>query len=303
MPLLTRRHALIAAGKILCGAGLAALQSKVALASIDKHRVAAPDRAAAQTVLALGIIPIASVSAEFFNEMGIEPVMPANVVDSGNPVEPNLEVLKRLSVELIVTATIDADVRAVLARVAPVFPLEIYVGREGALDRAKAETVRLADVLGVPGAGKAVVDQVEAMIAAYARRVGEASSRRIFLVALAPDGRNMTVYGRNSIMYDVMSQFGIRNAWNGATNEFGFTNAGIEELSSAPDAAILHIDYGWPTDAALQRLSHSPFWINLPMVAAGRVYRIPRFEVFGSLPSAPQFAALFAQTLLRMQTT
>lgn len=53
--------------------------------------------------------------------MGAMPAMPGGIVSCGDPVEPNLEVLQRLDIGLIVTVTIASDIRAALRRVAPVF--------------------------------------------------------------------------------------------------------------------------------------------------------------------------------------
>jgi iron complex transport system substrate-binding protein len=285
-----------------------ATTSRVSLAAPPAHasasfpRIAAPDRAGAQTLLSLGVTPVASVSRDFFNMMGTTPAMPEGVIDCGDPIEPNLEVLQRLHVDLIVTVTISADIRAVLQRVAPVTGLEIYSGAIGALERAKTETLRLADMIGKRIEGVILVHDVNQLIEQQRDRIPR-EPRRVFLVALAGDGRNMTVYARNSIMYDVMQEMGIENAWKGSTNEFGFANAGVEELAAEPDASIMHIDYGFETDAALLRLAQSPFWTNLPMVRAGRLYRVPRFEVFGGLPLASQFARQIADCLMQERPT
>ncbi len=267
------------------------------------RRIATPDRAGAQTLLSLGITPIAGVSNDFFNGMGTTPEMPDGVIDTGEPYEPNLEVLQRLKIDLIIAGTIAADTREVLARVAPVFYLNIYTGQERALGRAESETIRLAKVLGIEEKGRAYIDNATSIFDREAQKLEGLPRRPVYIVGLASDGRNMTVYGRNSIMYDVMAILGVENAWTGPIGGAGFINAGVEELAANPSATVLHIDYGAATDAALSKLANSPFWTNLPMVQEGRVHRIPRFEVYGGLPLAVQFAPLLANTLLGEQHT
>ncbi|WP_162939737.1 ABC transporter substrate-binding protein [Neorhizobium sp. NCHU2750] len=272
-------------------------------AKTPPSRVATPDRAATQTVLSLGVLPAVTVAPQFYRGMGSTPQLPSGIPSCGDPTEPNLEVLQRYGVDLVVTGTIAADVQAVLRRVAPVFPLEIYTGQVAVLDRAKSETARLADFLRLSAQGRAAIDAVDDILTTEAARIAGLTWRPMFLVGLSPDGRNMTVYGRNSIMYDVMDHLGLENAWTGPTNAFGFASAGIEELAGRPDAELLHIEYGRMTDAALAKLASSPLWNSLPMVRAGRVFRIPRFEVFGALPAAPQFARLLTDTLLEASRT
>ncbi len=261
-------------------------------------RLAAPDSGAAQTLLALGIVPAVSVSREFFDAMGTSPPMPEGVVDCGDPSEPNLEVIARMNVDLIVTSTISSDIREVLSRVAPVQALDIYIGQPGAVGRAKKEALHLATELGATVVCTAYLEDFDKTIVALRSRLAAWPRRPVYLVGLAPDGRNMTVYGRNSLMWDIMDALGIENAWQGPTNIYGFANTGVERLADRPDAMIVSIDYGDLTTTAMQALGRSVFWINLPAVITGQVATIPRFEVFGTLPAAAQFAPLFADTLL-----
>ncbi len=261
-------------------------------------RLAAPDRGAAQTLLSLGLVPVVSVSREFFDAMGTKPTMPEGVVDCGDPSEPNLEVIARMNVDLIVTSTISADIREVLSRVAPVRALDIYTGLPDAVSRAKRGAHSLATELGATVACNAYLKDFDSTIVALRSKLAPWPRRPVYLVGLAPDGRNMTVYGRNSLMWDVMDALGIENAWRGPTNVYGFTNAGVERLADRPDAMIVSIDYGDLTATAMQTLARSVFWANLPAVNAERIFTIPRFEVFGTLPAAAQFAPLFADTLL-----
>ncbi|TXI12467.1 MAG: hypothetical protein E6Q76_00960 [Rhizobium sp.] len=295
----SRRHFLQRLG-VAC-AGSLAVYSAPASGAARAVRIATPDRAGTQSVLALGMVPIAAVSRSLYDGMGCRPPLPQSVVDCGEPVEPNLEVLRRANIDFIVTSTIGPDIRDVLQRVAPVFPLEIYTGKPGTLDRAKNETLRLAQALGIESAGRAYLEVTDRLLTISTDRLRGLQFRQTFLVGLASDGRSMTVYGRNSIMYDVMANLGIENAWHDRTTEYGFANVGIEELAKDPQANILHIDYGTDTDIALTKLSVSPFWNALPMVRERRVHRISRFEVFGGLPAAPQFATAVADALLKSE--
>ncbi|MEK6350590.1 MAG: ABC transporter substrate-binding protein [Burkholderia sp.] len=252
-------------------------------------RVATPDRAGTESLLALGVRPVGAPPADFYAMMGGTPPLPGGIASTGAPIEPNLEVLKSLSPDLIVTGTVGDSVRRILARVAPVMDLDIYTGQLGAYDRAVAGYRKLAGLVGRTQNAEAYVAALEAKIAGTAAALASRRGRPAYLAAIDGGGRSMIVYSRNSIMYDVMARVGIPNAWEGRTNGFGFTTIGVERLVDHPDADLIYVDYGDDTREALAQLADSPFWRNLPMVRAGRVYPIPLFDIFGSLPLADAF--------------
>jgi ferric hydroxamate transport system substrate-binding protein len=297
---LTRRE-------VLAGAlHFAALPAAAAEAPISTNapptRIAAPDRASAQALLSMQIVPVASVSHEFYGSMGGALALPAEVVSCGEPIQPNLEVLRSLDVQLIVTTTINDDVRTVLDRVAPVFAMNIYNGTVGALDRARSETRRLAALLEATQEAERYITAVNSTIELGRGSVRAHPTGPMFLVSFGDDGRNMNVFGKNSLMFDVMKEFNIENAWTGKTSAYGIAIAGVEELAENPAASILHIDYGATTDEAMRRLESSPFWRALPMVKQKRVFKIAKFDALGGLPAAAQFASALADTLLEAQS-
>ena len=265
-------------------------------ATASRH-IATPDRGAASMVLSLGLCPVASVGSDFYNEMGASPPMPAGVVDCGDPVEPNLELLRELDVSQIVTVTTDPPIITVLEQVAPVTALDIYTGRPGALDRGAAELRRLGGVLGVVDRADAYVRHVEAVIETTREAIKGKTARPVYLVTVDAGGRSMVVYGANSIMHDVMLRLGVQNAWTGPTGAYGFQNTGVETLAQVPDAMIFYVDYGVTTRAALAGLARSPFWTHLPSVRAGRVARLPLFDVYNAYPVAPVFARYLGAAL------
>ncbi|MGS0897185.1 ABC transporter substrate-binding protein [Burkholderia stagnalis] len=253
-------------------------------------RIAAADRGGIESLLALGVIPVGSMSREGYEEMGGTPPMPPGIIDIGAPVEPNLEVLKELKPDLIVTGMLDGASCERLARIAPVFSMKIFNGKAGVYDRARSEFLRLADYIGRSNAGRAYVDDVAAKIQAIAAPLSGEKLRPAYLTVLDPGGRNITLYGRNCIMYDVMTRIGIPVAWNGPVDYFGGQAVGLEHLAEVPDATLLYAKLGVGTDIALSRLNRSPLWSRLPMVRAGRVYPVRMFDVLGSFPVAPAFS-------------
>jgi iron complex transport system substrate-binding protein len=253
-------------------------------------RIAAGDRGGIEALLALGVTPVGSMSSDGYEQMGGTPAMPGGIVNIGDPVEPNLEVLTELKPDLIVTGVLDGASCERLARVAPVFSMKIFNGEAGVYERAESEFLRLADHIGLAPAGRAYVDAVNAKIQAIKASVAGQKLRPVYLTVLDAGGRNITLYGKHSIMFDVMTRIGIELAWDGPVDYFGGRTVGLEYLARAPDAAILYAKQGVGSDIALRRLNDSPLWSRLPMVRAGRVYPVPMYDVLGSFPVAPAFA-------------
>ncbi|MBN3724638.1 ABC transporter substrate-binding protein [Burkholderia sp. Ac-20379] len=284
----TRRQFLQAA--LLAVPAIGAPPVLAATPATRASRVATTDRAATESLLALGMRPVGAPAGDFYASMGGEPPLPAGIPITGEPIEPNLEVLMSLSPDLIVTGTTSESVRRMLARVAPVMDLGIYNGEPGAYDRAIDGFRRLAALVGRTRQADDYVTALDAKIARIAAALPPRNGRPAYLVTMDGSGRSVVVYSRNSIMYDVMKRIGIPNAWEGRTNGFGFATVGVEQLVAHPDADLIYVNYGSDTRTALEQLATSPFWTNLPMVRAGRLYPIPLFDVYGSLPLASTFA-------------
>ncbi|MDE1008013.1 MAG: ABC transporter substrate-binding protein [Paraburkholderia fungorum] len=270
-------------------------------------RVATPDRPGTETLLALDVKPVAAGALDVYATMGGFPPLPDGIVDCGYPAEPNLEVLRELKTSLIVIETMSASLRGLLERIAPVFVLDIYsgAGHANIVERSSAEMMRLARVIGREREGAAYIAQLGAHFAELKTKLGgdsvevakPPSRRPVFVTQLDTGGSNILIYAKNCVVSDVMQRLGFVNAWQGRTNGYGCAVVGVEQLAVAPQAELLYIDYGASTQAALNTLTESPVWSRLPMVREGRVNPIQPFDVFGSLPSARQFADHFAAAL------
>lgn len=240
----------------------------------------------------MGMRPVAGVDKAFYDAMGAKPPMPPGIADCGDPNEPNLELMIALGVNQCVTVTTVPAARERIATIAPVLHLDIYSGATGALSRAADGFRRVAQLTGHEAQANEYMARTETLMAQTGdalRQSGAARSRPSYLVTLNGGGRSMVVYGRNSIMYDVMSELGLPNAWTRATNTYGFAVTGVEALADVPDADVIVVDFGAGTTAALAELSASPFWNRLPMVRKGRVFRIPLVDLYSSYPAANTF--------------
>ncbi len=260
------------------------------------YRVVALDKVAAHSLLAIGVTPVAAGAISSYERLGI--TLPSTVIEIGVPVEPNLELLQQISPDLIVTHFDMKRVDPMLRRIAPTFTMHIYRGDGETYNHAASELKRLAAALGRSAAADEYVRHVEQSILVNRQSLAAFRSRPVFVSQLGDNGRNVTVFGKNSIIDNVLVLLGLRNAWMGATGLFGQANIGVEGLAAVPDAELVYIDYDGEADHALERLGQSPFWTHLSFVKRNRLLPIKPFDVYGGLPTAARFSDLLVAALL-----
>src|SRR5690606_41021463 len=93
------------------------------------RRIAALEWASAETLIALAIAPVGVADIEGYRRWVVEPGLPAGTVDLGLRTEPNLELLRWLSPDLLTTVPGYASGSPWLERIAPILPFEIYTER------------------------------------------------------------------------------------------------------------------------------------------------------------------------------
>jgi iron complex transport system substrate-binding protein len=264
------------------GAGWAA---RATAASVP--RVAVLDWGLAETLLALGIAPVAAAELRGYARWVREPAMPPGVLDVGLRAEPHLEALERIAPELILSTPQFAPFRPRLERVAPVASFATYMPGGDPLARSREVAMDLARRLGCEPAARALLQRGDAALDAAAAP-GDAP----LLVATFMDARHLRVFGANSLFGATLVRLGRRNGWTGPTNHWGFAAVPVERLAVAPAARLVVV--GPLPPAVAGRLDRNPLWRALPAVRAGRVAMLPPCWAFGGVPSALRFARLLA---------
>ncbi|WP_411037258.1 ABC transporter substrate-binding protein [Shinella sp. BYT-45] len=251
-------------------------------------RIAALEHRIVETLLAIGLSPLAMQDPATYRRWVVEPPLPDGVVDLGTEAEPNVELLADLRPDLILTPEERPDLDR-LAMIAPLRALTMTPA-PGIREYAHFETVLLdlARLFARSASGHAAVSGVEADIAGARRRLIRRAGQPVFLVTFV-DNRHVWVYGRSNLFQDVLDRVGLVNAW---ADEGTFDVVGIDKLADRKDARLVFIENNAPGVPA--DLAASPLWRALPFVRAGRVAGIASVTPFGALPTAGRFARLLA---------
>ena len=291
----TRRDWLAGATAALACSSLSRPVSAAAIRPLP--RIAALDWAAAETLLALGISPVAIGDAQRFRAWFPEARLPATCIDLGSPNEPDVERLLTAAPDLILLSSWAAFNRPILETIAPTETVELYGTPQGPYESslellrqwaARTDRQHLRDLI--------ESDAAETFTASRQMPAG-GSSRSVAVLILNEDGRHATIYGKGSLIDEVIDRLGYINAWRAARSQFGNVLIGIEQLATIPEAMIVYLDQGSRTERAIRRLGKSTLWQNLNVVRTGQLVRMPAFYPHGGLPTAVRIARLFGTAL------
>lgn len=250
-------------------------------------RVASLGYETAQSLLALGIVPLTATNPRGYAQWGGWPALPDGVANVGLRTEPNLELLQMLRPDYIAVGEGQVSNPDVLGRIAPVIALRLFSDAVSPLKSGQAALLELAGQLDRSDQARTLLQELDAAL-----QSGAMPERPVFLATFI-DPTHLYVYGPQSLFGEVWARLGGLNAWTGPVNRWGFAILGPEHLAGAPDASLLHI-------GSLGNVTHggimaSSLWQALPFSRDGRLLEIPAVLPFGGAVSALRFANLVSR--------
>jgi ABC-type Fe3+-hydroxamate transport system substrate-binding protein len=261
-------------------------------------RVAAIDWALFETVLALGVVPVAASELLQFRAIAVEPPVPESVVDLGLRGAPNYELLRIVTPDLILISDFYERQRTRLESIAPVLSLPVYTPGKPPYPIAAQAAMKLGERLGRRDAAMRYVAECHDEIERLREPLAALRQRPVFVISLG-DARHFRAFGADSMPGDVIARLGFTNAWAEPTRYGATAPVGMEALARLPQAAIVVVG---PLPPEMRRaLPESALWKALPAVRDGRMAMLDPVNHFGGLPSARRFARLFAEAMLRQE--
>lgn len=268
----------------------------------ESPRVVTLDGLFTETLLGIGLVPIAAANRPLYERLTAQPVLPPEVVDLGPLQEPNLELMSLMSPDLLVAAIWQAQTQAALARIAAIAAFPTTAGNAPTpLDHLDTLTRTLGRRVGHGAQAEARIAGTGAALAQARATLAGHLGRPAYICRLREDGR-VAMFGARCTVGDVAARLGLVNAWSGGQTGSGTAFAGIEDLGTNPDAILIHFDRGRETVRALARLETSPIWRALPFMRFRRMVAMPVVHPNGGLPSAARFARQLATALQGIDT-
>lgn len=256
-------------------------------------RIAAIDWGQAQTLIAIGAPPVAVAQIEAYGDWVAGPTIPPSTRELGLRVQPNMELLSQLDLDVITITPMYQSARERLAQIAPVKTIDVYYHPGTAWDNTIESTRKLAQLAHREAAAEQLITETIDEIERQKARLPATTPR--LLVVQFIDARHVRVFGDNSLIGNVMKRMGVINAWEDETNFWGFALVPIERLAEVENARMAVLD-PMPVGVA-DEIASSVLWQHLPAVKAGPVLDLPAVWSFGGLPSATRFARGLAEAL------
>ena len=239
----------------------------------------------AETLLAIGA-PVNSVAQQSdYHQWVGEPRIPSSATDMGLRTQPNLELLAQEPPEQTLISAMFAGLTPRLERIAPVTSFALYSPDTDTWQEMQTLTRQLGELTERQPQAEQLITETNALMDSL--RESRPDTPPLLMVQFM-DARHVRVFGDNSLYNAVLEQLTLPNAWDEATNAWGFALVGIEALARYPEATLVIID---PVPIGVEeQLKKSGLWQQLPSVRNDRLLRLPPVWSFGALPSAQRFA-------------
>jgi iron complex transport system substrate-binding protein len=260
--------------------------------SQDKLRVMSIDWSQTETMIALGVTPVASAQQSDYNDWVRSPKIPDETVDVGLRTQPNLERLSELNLDTIFLSPRFASLETQLSRIAPVKILGLYKVGEVNWEAVTDFTRRMAKEVNADKQAEQLIANSEAELNGLKATLPD-NLPPVLLVQFM-DTKHVRVFGENSIYKVALNQLGIQNAWDKATNAWGFALTGVDKLQGI-DAQFVVIE---PLPVGVkEHLAQDQYWQYLIEQTGRPVITVKPTWSFGGLPSAMRFANLVTSAL------
>ena len=256
-------------------------------------RIATVDWTIAETLLALGVTPLAVGDVSAYRAWVGEPLLPAEVVDIGLRAQPNRELLAELKPNRILISPLAAPLAPTLSRIAPVQSIALYDPQTDLWQRLHEATLTIAALVNKTAEANVLLTDLNRELEQMKQTLP--AELPPLLVVQFIDERHVRVFGRHSLFEAVMQRLGLRNAWQGETNAWGFSVASIEQFMALPAARLVVVD---PIPVGVsERLQEPGLWQHLPLVQQAPVLHLPAVWSFGGVLAARRFATLLSEAL------
>ncbi|CAJ1823809.1 Iron(3+)-hydroxamate-binding protein FhuD [Aeromonas salmonicida] len=256
-------------------------------------RIATVDWTIAETLLALGVTPLAVGDVSAYRAWVGEPLLPADVVDIGLRAQPNRELLAELKPDRILISPLAAPLAPTLSRIAPVQSIALYDPQTDLWQRLHEATLTIAALVNKTAEANVLLTDLNRELEQMKQTLP--AELPPLLVVQFIDERHVRVFGRHSLFEAVMQRLGLRNAWQGETNAWGFSVASIEQFMALPAARLVVVN---PIPVGVsERLQEPGLWQHLPLVQQAPVLHLPAVWSFGGVLAARRFATLLSEAL------
>lgn len=252
--------------------------------------------ATTETVIALGLEPVAIADPGDYLDWVAKPELPENFTDIGQRAAPNMEALRDANPDLIVISNNLEMAYDNFNAIAPTIVLSIYNNNSDALPEARKLFQTIAKATGREAEAKTWLAKADVKFAEYGDRVRAAMPPgRALAITQFVSENHIGLYGKSSLPGTVLAKMDLPLAYQGPVNNWGFAKGGVEILGPHAQDTLVYLN---PVpDVIREKVWASPVWKTLDFVKNDRVYELPVVWAYGGMPSALRFARLLTESM------
>ena len=266
------------------------------VAQAAPKRVVALEWDGLESLRALGVKPVGGADLRGYRTY-VSLGLPGGVTDVGTRQEPSLERIAKLKPDLIIVPGYRAgrNLKS-LRKIAKVVETNPYP--DGSHFSAMVRDFRkIAKAVGKPKGGEAVLRDMSSTFSDMRRRLSRANRDGVRVTIATPGGTAsspaLRLFTSNSAAAEVVRRLGLRSAWTGSTQRYGFTTTGVEALRKVQSGWLAFV-YPSPFASQIKRFTAQNAYKRLDMVKKKRVRKLQgNTWLFGG----PLSAKVFAQRL------
>ena len=231
-----------------------------------------------EDLLALGIQPIGVADIRGYKQfVNIQPALVDSVVDVGTRQEPSLEAIAQLEPDLILGVELRHElIYDTLSSIAPTLLFNPYPPSDGPnqLEEMEQTFLAIADAVNRRDAGEKVLQNMRQTFktAQQQLRSADFTGSPFLLAHFIPGTSQPRLFTDNAMAVQVLTQIGLKNAWKGEIDRFGFNTVGVEALLAVQQVNLLYVAEA--EDLQWQQFQNNPVWKGLEFVKDSRVYPI-----------------------------
>jgi len=264
----------------------------------DLNKIIALEWLPAELLMALGVTPMGVADIHNYNLWVNEPKLPASVIDVGQRMEPNMELLQQLQPSLLLVSQGYGPNVKQLAPIAPVLGMTANDGSPNPLRQAIISLNKLASYLDLQDRAARHLQTYHDLLETTRQHVKPYAQQPILLFSFL-DTRHVLVFGKGSLFQEVMTDLGLSNAWQGEDSFWGSVTIGIERLATIKNARAICFAHD---DANIfEQVSRLPLWQAMPFVREKQLSIVPAVWFYGATYSAMRFCRILNSTLGKAQ--
>lgn len=262
-------------------------------------RIATSDWSVAETLTALGAPPVSAGDKVSYQKWVAHPPLPTQTMDMGVRMQPNIEYLHRIRPDFFIQSAFYMGNADALRAIAPVHQIDLANEQGITWANTVSATRQIAQLAQKADVAEQLITATETKFAKQKHQLQPYAHQPIAVVQFI-NARQVRIYGNTSLFHVVLGKLGLRNAWTGASNQWGFTNIGLGELAKLPDHTILIAVKPHPADVG-RTLTHSTLWQRLPFSQSHRHRVLPSVWTYGGLSAMGRFGDLLTNALVHQQ--